>query len=85
MLISTIISPSFQPRSESRPLDSLQDLIVGEAALAKHKNKRFYKAKVTQVERNRLLEVDFDDGSYSEDLLPEDIAVSRGRGGTRGM
>lgn len=29
-----------------------------------------------EVQRNRLYEVDFDDGSVSDDLLPEDIVVS---------
>lgn len=44
--------------------------------IAKHKNGRYYHATIMEVQRNRLYEVDFDDGSVSDDLLPEDIVVS---------
>ncbi|GFO41520.1 lysine-specific demethylase 4c [Plakobranchus ocellatus] len=54
--------------------EELCDLNVGDTALAKHKvNRRFYWAEVVEVTRKRLYEVDFDDGSFSEDLLPSDI------------
>ena len=75
-LLISIQQIPFQQRAESRQQDDLPDLQIASFALAKHKNKRFYKAKVVHVDRKRLYEVDFDDGSFSEDLLPEDIAVS---------
>ncbi|XP_005110555.1 uncharacterized protein LOC101863626 isoform X3 [Aplysia californica] len=61
-----------QHRTERQ--EELLELTAGDLVLAKHRNKRYYKAKVVHVLRNRLYEVDFDDGSYSEDLLPEDVA-----------
>lgn len=64
-------------KHEGRQQEELPDLNVGDRAVAKHKNKRFYWGKVIDVVRHRLYEVDFDDGSYSEDLLPEDIEVRK--------
>ena len=54
----------------------LNDLYVGSQVIAKHKNGRYYHATITEVARYKLYEVDFDDGSVSFDLLPEDIVVS---------
>lgn len=54
----------------------LNDLYVGSQVIAKHKNGRYYHATITEVTRSKLYEVDFDDGSVSFDLLPEDIVVS---------
>lgn len=51
----------------------LNDLIVGDKVIAKHKNGRYYHAKIGEVSRRKLYEVDFDDGSVSDDLLPEDV------------
>nr|KAG5697397.1 hypothetical protein BaRGS_008823 [Batillaria attramentaria] len=51
----------------------LDDLSVGGQVIAKHKNGRFYHATIVDVNRHKLYEVDFDDGSVSDDLLPEDI------------
>ncbi|BFY99665.1 hypothetical protein BsWGS_02705 [Bradybaena similaris] len=63
-------SPS---RHEGRHQEEMLDLHEGDRVVAKHRNKRFYWGKVIDVVRHRLYEVDFDDGSYSEDLLPEDV------------
>ena len=60
-------------QSKQRQLD---DLYVGSQVIAKHKNGRYYHATIMEVERCKLYEVDFDDGSVSFDLLPEDIVVS---------
>ena len=54
----------------------LDDLFVGNVVVAKHKNGRFYHSSIVAVVRHKLYEVDFDDGSVSYDLLPEDIVVS---------
>ena len=65
-----------QGKSRTRQALDLPDLVVGDLALAKHKvTRRFYWAEVVQVDRKRLLEVDFDDGSFSDELKPEDIMV----------
>ncbi|RUS80961.1 hypothetical protein EGW08_011281 [Elysia chlorotica] len=61
-------------KSTIRRAEDLFDINVGELALAKHKTtRRYYWAKVVDVLKKRQLEVDFDDGSFSEDILPEDI------------
>ncbi|KAK0069712.1 lysine-specific demethylase 4B-like isoform X1 [Biomphalaria pfeifferi] len=60
-------------KAEGRHLEQLQDLMEGELVIAKHRNRRFYWAKIVDVCKKRLYEVDFDDGSFSEDLLAEDI------------
>ena len=52
------------------------DIDEHEHVLAKHKNGRYYQAEVKAVERNMYYEVDFDDGSFSDNLFPEDIVVS---------
>lgn len=49
---------------------------MGSQVIAKHKNGRYYHATIMEVARHKLYEVDFDDGSVSYDLLPEDIVVS---------
>ncbi|XP_076440207.1 uncharacterized protein LOC143279853 isoform X1 [Babylonia areolata] len=51
----------------------LDDLFVGSQVIAKHKNGRYYHANIVEVSRHKQYEVDFDDGSVSFDLLPEDI------------
>ena len=51
---------------------------MGGRVIAKHKNGRYYHATILEVTRHKLYEVDFDDGSVSFDLLPEDIVVSLG-------
>ena len=71
----SIVFLLLQSRLEGRLQNDLVDLEKNDGVLAKHKNKRYYKAKVIQVHRNRMYEVDFDDGSFSDDLLPEDISV----------
>ena len=47
----------------------------GDKVIAKHKNGRYYQCKVTDTDEQMYCEVDFDDGSFSNDLLPEDIQV----------
>lgn len=44
--------------------------------IAKHKNTRFYNAEVLDTRDQLFYEVDFDDGSFSKDLYPEDLHVS---------
>lgn len=49
---------------------------------AKHKNGRFYGGHVAEIKEQLFCEIDFDDGSYSKDMYPEDIHVSDQRQGT---
>ena len=48
----------------------------GDTVIAKHKNGRCYQCKITDIDQQLYCEVDFDDGSFSNDLLPEDIKVN---------
>ena len=44
--------------------------------IAKHKNGRYYKCQVIDIQVQVFYEVDFAaDGSFSRDLFPEDIVV----------
>ena len=49
---------------------------MGCKVIAKHRNTRYYEAEVLEREDQVFYEVDFDDGSFSNDLFPEDIHVS---------
>ena len=55
-----------------RDLNTLEE---GTKVIAKHKNTRYYMAEVLEHEEQVFYEVDFDDGSFSNDLYPEDIHV----------
>ncbi len=48
---------------------------IGEKVYAKHKNGRYYLCKIVDMEEQMFCEVDFEDGSVSDDLYPEDIKV----------
>lgn len=47
----------------------------GQGVICKHKNGRYYHCQVKQLIKATFYEVVFDDGSFSDDLLPEDIVV----------
>ncbi|XP_067839747.1 lysine-specific demethylase 4C-like isoform X6 [Heptranchias perlo] len=51
-----------------------QDLSVGQTVISKHKNGRYYSCGVTGISSQTFYQVIFDDGSFSDDLYPEDIA-----------
>ncbi|XP_078252053.1 lysine-specific demethylase 4C-like isoform X2 [Rhinoraja longicauda] len=51
-----------------------QDLAIGQTLISKHKNGRYYSCGVTGISSQTFYEVIFDDGSFSDDLYPEDIA-----------
>ena len=48
---------------------------LGEIVYAKHKNTRYYHAEVVSIEDSICFIVDFEDGSFSDDLPPEDVVV----------
>ncbi|XP_041942583.1 lysine-specific demethylase 4A isoform X1 [Alosa sapidissima] len=52
---------------------SLQDLVEGQQVICKHKNGRYYQAEVVELTKATFYEVIFDDGSFSDNLFPEDI------------
>ncbi|XP_053100730.1 lysine-specific demethylase 4A isoform X2 [Hemicordylus capensis] len=64
------------PSQAERAKAALQDLAVGQAVISKHKNGRFYQCEVINLSKETFYEVNFDDGSFSDNLYPEDI-VSR--------
>lgn len=49
------------------------DLKLGDSVIAKHKNGRYYRCEIISITKQLFYEVDFDDGSYSEDLFPQDL------------
>uniref|UniRef100_A0A667YAD8 [histone H3]-trimethyl-L-lysine(9) demethylase n=1 Tax=Myripristis murdjan TaxID=586833 RepID=A0A667YAD8_9TELE len=46
---------------------------LGQKVICKHKNGRYYHSEVTELTNATFYEVVFDDGSYSDNLFPEDI------------
>uniref|UniRef100_A0A674MCU6 [histone H3]-trimethyl-L-lysine(9) demethylase n=1 Tax=Takifugu rubripes TaxID=31033 RepID=A0A674MCU6_TAKRU len=52
---------------------SMRDLAVGQRVICKHKNGRYYNSEVQELSPTTFYEVVFDDGSYSDNLFPEDI------------
>lgn len=51
-------------------------LKISDKVIAKHKNRRYYKADVSAIKNQIFYAVDFNDGSFSDNLFPEDIQVS---------
>lgn len=54
---------------------SLRELVKGQKVLCKHKNGRYYQCEVVELTKATFYEVVFDDGSFSDNLFPEDIVV----------
>uniref|UniRef100_A0A674EM04 [histone H3]-trimethyl-L-lysine(9) demethylase n=1 Tax=Salmo trutta TaxID=8032 RepID=A0A674EM04_SALTR len=52
---------------------AMQELEVGQQVICKHKNGRYYQCEVLELTTATFYEVIFDDGSYSDNLFPEDI------------
>uniref|UniRef100_A0A8C7XPS8 [histone H3]-trimethyl-L-lysine(9) demethylase n=1 Tax=Oryzias sinensis TaxID=183150 RepID=A0A8C7XPS8_9TELE len=57
------------PRDKS----SLKEVTAGQKVICKHKNGRYYHSDVVELTTATFYEVVFDDGSYSNNLFPEDI------------
>lgn len=55
----------------------MRDLTVGQRVICKHKNGRYYHSEVQELSPTTFYEVIFDDGSYSDNLFPEDIEVDQ--------
>lgn len=52
---------------------STKELAKGQKVICKHKNGRYYHSEVDELTTATFYEVVFDDGSYSNNLFPEDI------------
>ncbi|XP_061593379.1 lysine-specific demethylase 4A-like isoform X1 [Cololabis saira] len=64
------------PAQTERNKAAMHELTVGQKVICKHKNGRYYQCDVVQLSKETFYEVNFDDGSFSDNLFPEDI-VSR--------
>ncbi|XP_040216848.1 lysine-specific demethylase 4A isoform X1 [Rana temporaria] len=62
--------------SQNEGKDADRDIVLGQTVIAKHKNGRYYQSEVVKLTKETFYEVNFDDGSFSDNLFPEDI-VSR--------
>uniref|UniRef100_A0A673JEY7 [histone H3]-trimethyl-L-lysine(9) demethylase n=1 Tax=Sinocyclocheilus rhinocerous TaxID=307959 RepID=A0A673JEY7_9TELE len=51
----------------------MRELSVGQKVICKNKNGRYYQCEVIQLTKATFYEVNFDDGSFSDNLFPEDI------------
>ncbi|XP_036822054.1 lysine-specific demethylase 4A isoform X2 [Oncorhynchus mykiss] len=68
--LSYIPLARFQLRNKA----AMQELEVGQQVICKHKNGRYYQCEVLELLTTATFyEVVFDDGSYSDNLFPEDI------------
>ncbi|XP_040026633.2 lysine-specific demethylase 4A isoform X1 [Gasterosteus aculeatus] len=61
------------PGIPERNKASMRELAVGQRVICKHKNGRYYHSEVVELTTATFYEVVFDDGSYSNNLFPEDI------------
>ncbi|XP_041659041.1 lysine-specific demethylase 4A isoform X3 [Cheilinus undulatus] len=52
---------------------TMQELTEGQRVICKHKNGRYYHSELMELTNATFYEVVFDDGSYSDNLFPEDI------------
>uniref|UniRef100_A0AAZ3RG87 [histone H3]-trimethyl-L-lysine(9) demethylase n=1 Tax=Oncorhynchus tshawytscha TaxID=74940 RepID=A0AAZ3RG87_ONCTS len=60
-------------RHKSPVLPEVEASTVGQNVICKHKNGRYYQCEVLELTIATFYEVVFDDGSYSDNLFPEDI------------
>lgn len=61
------------PLMPERNKASMRELTVGQRVISKYKNGRYYHSDVVELTTATFYEVVFDDGSYSDNLFPEDI------------
>lgn len=55
----------------------MQELVVGQKVICKYKNGRYYQSELLELTTATFYEVVFDDGSFSDNLFPEDIEVNK--------
>ncbi|XP_030630394.1 lysine-specific demethylase 4A [Chanos chanos] len=56
-----------------RKKTNMRELEEGQKVICKHKNGRYYQCEVVELIKATFYEVIFDDGSFSDNLFPEDI------------
>uniref|UniRef100_A0A673JES1 [histone H3]-trimethyl-L-lysine(9) demethylase n=1 Tax=Sinocyclocheilus rhinocerous TaxID=307959 RepID=A0A673JES1_9TELE len=61
------------PVQSERNKAGMRELSVGQKVICKNKNGRYYQCEVIQLTKATFYEVNFDDGSFSDNLFPEDI------------
>ncbi|KAL1022667.1 hypothetical protein UPYG_G00030710 [Umbra pygmaea] len=61
------------PIQVERNKSSMHELTVGQRVICKHKNGRYYQCDVVLLSKETFYEVNFDDGSFSDNLFPQDI------------
>nr|XP_061797327.1 lysine-specific demethylase 4A-like [Nerophis lumbriciformis] len=61
------------PPIVERNKDSMRALTAGQKVICKYRNGRYYHSEVKELTTAIFYEVVFDDGSYSDNLFPEDI------------
>uniref|UniRef100_A0A669DVZ2 [histone H3]-trimethyl-L-lysine(9) demethylase n=1 Tax=Oreochromis niloticus TaxID=8128 RepID=A0A669DVZ2_ORENI len=62
-------APAIPERSKA----AMQELAVGQKVICKYKNGRYYQSELLELTTATFYEVVFDDGSFSDNLFPEDI------------
>jgi len=53
-----------------------KEVTLGQTVITKNRNGLYYKCKVIGMTTQTFYEVNFDDGSYSDNVYPESIIVS---------
>lgn len=53
-----------------------RDLSLGQEVIGKHSNGWFYRCTITGIGSQTFYEVNFDDGSYCDNVFPENLLVS---------
>lgn len=59
----------------------IRDLSLGQEVIGKHSNGWFYRCTITGIGSQSFYEVNFDDGSYCDNVFPENLLVSEGNVG----
>ncbi|XP_060723841.1 lysine-specific demethylase 4A isoform X1 [Tachysurus vachellii] len=61
------------PVQSERKKEAMREISAGQKVICKHKNGRYYQCDVVQLTKETFYEVNFDDGTFSDNLFPEDI------------
>ncbi|KAF5909391.1 lysine-specific demethylase 4A isoform X2, partial [Clarias magur] len=61
------------PVQSERKKETMREISAGQRVICKHKNGRYYQCDVVQLTKETFYEVNFDDGSFSDNLFPQDI------------
>jgi jumonji domain-containing protein 2 len=76
-----VTCPQHQQRrraSHTRSESNLAPVASGDHVIAKHRNGRYYRALVLSATNNVFYKVTFEDGTYSNDMFPDDIVLADG-------